>query len=167
MSEITLNAQARETSGKGFARRLRAQGLIPAILYGPRQKATSLALNPEELFEAVTTEAGFNALIHLKINAATGKNASAGETTVLVKDIQIDTLKRRYIHADLLQDNADDQVTVKITILLTGKAAAVKEGGILQQTLRLLQMTCKAGAIPKKIEIDVSAMDIGDSLHLS
>ena len=160
MAEITLTATHRDGTGKGVARQMRMKGLIPAVLYGRRTKPTGLSVNPRELFAAVSTEVGLNALIQLKIE---GKDS----TMVLVKDLQIDPIRREYIHADLLQVNVDDEVRVHVPVRLTGKAAGVKEGGILEQIVRNLQLLCRADSIPREVEVDISALEIGDSLHLS
>jgi len=163
MAETNLQAKIREEQGKGPSRRLRSQGLIPAVLYGRKQKSMPLSINPTELYKVISAEGGANALIHLKISGNNGDQ----DTTVLLKDIQIDSIKRCYVHADFLQVNVEDEVKVSLPILLVGKSIGVKEGGIMQQIRRQLEIYCRAGSIPQKMEADVSGLAIGDSLHLN
>jgi large subunit ribosomal protein L25 len=162
MEEIHLTAKIREKTGKGIAHQLRQKGLVPAVIYGKRFPAKSLSLNPRELFHTIRHKVGMNHLMRLKI--VDGEKSEI--TTVLVKELQIHPIHREYTHVDLIQVNPDDQVKVEVPILLIGKAAGVKEGGILQQALRALEVFCQAAAIPKEITVDVSALDIGDAVHL-
>jgi large subunit ribosomal protein L25 len=163
MAEIILKVSDRKEKGKGFARRMRMSGMIPGVLYGKNKPPRPLTMNPKELYKAVSTEAGLNALIHLKFLESDG---ASEETTVLVKDLQIDSLRRVYLHADLLRVDQMDEVKVEIPLQLVGKAKGVKEGGIIQQTRRELEVFCRAGAIPDEITIDITELDIGDAFHL-
>lgn len=159
MSEIILNAEVREATGKGTARQLRVAGRIPAVMYGHKTAPRGLSVVPTELYKAVSTDAGLNALIHLKVTG--GEDA-----TILVRDLQVDPIRRTYVHADFLQVTPDEEVRVKVPVVLTGKAEGVKDGGILQQIIRVIEVYSKAKAIPRQIEFDVSNLKIGDSLHL-
>lgn len=163
MAQVSLNANVREEQGKGAVNRLRQQGMIPAVLYSRREKPVSIKLNPVELFRAVSAEAGLNALINLNVAGGDG----AGARMVLVKDLQIDPIKRVYLHADLMAVSVEDEVKVAVPVSLTGKAKGVAEGGVIQQIIRELWLYCRAGAIPRVIEVDISEMEIGDSMHIS
>ncbi len=147
---------------KGAARKLRARGRIPAVFYSPRAKTISLVVDPRELSQALQTEAGENVLIDLEI----GDGGQPDRKVVMIKDIQIDPLKRQILHADFYEVTMAVMVTVEVPIHLIGKAEGVKIGGILDQVLRTIQIQCLPGEIPKGIDVDVSALKIGDSIHV-
>jgi large subunit ribosomal protein L25 len=162
MERPLLKAEIREMMKKGAARKLRARGRIPAVFYSPRAKALSLVVDPRELSQALRTEAGENVLIDLEI----GDGGQPDRKVVMIKDIQIDPLKRQILHADFYEVTMDAMVTVEIPIHLIGKAEGVKIGGILEQVRRTIQIQCLPGEIPKGIDVDVSALNIGDSIHV-
>jgi len=162
MERPVLTAAIREKAKKGAARRMRAGGMIPAVFYGPRTQTLSLVLNPKELSKALLTEAGENVLIDLEIQ----HTDQPGRKVVMLKDLQIDPLERRILHADLYEVALDEMVTVEIPIHLVGKSEGVKLGGILEQVRRTIEVQCLPGDIPKGIDVDVSALMIGDSIHV-
>jgi len=162
MERPLLKAEIREMMKKGAARKLRARGRIPAVFYSPRAKTISLVVDPRELSQALQTEAGENVLIDLEI----GDGGQPDRKVVMIKDIQIDPLKRQILHADFYEVTMDVMVTVEVPIHLIGKAEGVKIGGILDQVLRTIQIQCLPGEIPKGIDVDVSALKIGDSIHV-
>ena len=162
MERPVLSAETREKSKKGGSRKLRAQGLIPAVFYGPRVKTIPLVLDPRELSKALQTEAGDNVLIDLDIRNADQPNRKV----VMVKDLQIDPLQRKILHADFYEVSMDTLVSVEIPVHLIGKSEGVKIGGILEQVLREIQVQCLPGDIPKDVDVDVSALQIGDSIHV-
>jgi large subunit ribosomal protein L25 len=162
MERPLLKAEIREMMKKGAARKLRARGRIPAVFYSPRAKTLSLVVDPRELSQALRTEAGENVLIDLEI----GDGGQPDRKVVMIKDIQIDPLKRQILHADFYEVTMDAMVTVEIPIRLIGKAEGVKIGGILEQVRRTIQIQCLPGEIPKGIDVDVSALKIGDSIHV-
>lgn len=162
MAGVTLNAEVRTETGKGPAHRLRASGKIPATIYGKKIKAMGIAVNPRELYKAVSTDKGLNNIIHLKISG----NSEHPEATVLVKDLQIHPIKRVYLHADFIQVDVADEVTVKVPIHLVGKAEGIVEGGIIQHILREVELTSRVDSIPNFIECDITSLKIGSSFHL-
>jgi large subunit ribosomal protein L25 len=162
MERPVLTAQIREKTKKGAARKLRADGMIPAIFYGPRTRTTPLVLNPGELSKALHTEAGENVLIDLQIE----ESGQPGRKVVMLKDLQIDPLGSQILHADFYEVAMDELVTVEIPIRLVGKSEGVKLGGILEQVRRTIEVQCLPGDIPKGIDVDVSALMIGDSIHV-
>ena len=162
MERPVLTAEIREGVGKEKAKKLRAKGLIPAIFYGPRSQTIPLVIDSKELFEALQTEAGENVLIDLDIR----KGAQSDRKVVMLKDIQIDPLQRITLHTDLYEVAMDEMVTVEIPIHLTGKPEGTKMGGILEQIRRVIQIQCLPGNIPKGIDVDVSSLKIGDSIHI-
>lgn len=162
MERPIIKAEVREGAGKERAKKLRAEGLIPAILYGPRTKSIPLVLDSKELSKALRTEAGENVLIHLDIQ----KGNESQRKMVMVKEIQYDPLKRMMLHTDLYEVAMDEMVTVEVPIHLVGKAEGTKLGGILEQIRRVIQIQCLPANIPKSIDIDVSHLKIGDSIHV-
>ena len=155
----TLSAQKREKSGKGPARQLRFKGLVPAVCYGPYDKPLHVAVDPDALKKAIATPHKFNTVIKLAVEG--------GETrTVLFKGFEKDPVDGQVLHADFLEVRMDKDVVVNVPVVLTGKPVGVTEGGILQQVARTLAVLCKPSDIPEKIEVDVSALAIAESLHV-
>jgi large subunit ribosomal protein L25 len=153
-----LSVQKRDQSGKGPAHRLRAKGLIPAVCYGPYDKPLHIAVDPEAIKKAIATPHKFNTVIKLQIDGDT--------RTVLFKDYEQDPVDGHLLHADFLEVRMDKDVVVNVPVILIGKPEGVTAGGILQQVSRTLPVECKPGDIPEKIEVDVSHLQITESLHI-
>src|SRR4030043_1087691 len=157
-----LKAEIGEGGGKKKANKLRLKGLIPAIFYGPRTQTIPLVIDSKELAKALQTEAGENVLIDLDIR----KGAQSDRKGVMLKDIQVDPLKRVTLHTDFYEVTMDEMITVEVPVHLIGKPEGTKGGGILEQVRRVIEVQCLPGDIPKSIDIDVSALNIGDSIHV-
>jgi len=162
MQRPILTAEIREGVGKEKAKKLRAKGLIPAIFYGPRSQTVPLVIDSKELSKTLQTEAGENVLIDLDIR----KGNQSDRKVVMLKDIQIDPLQRITLHTDFYEVTMDEMVTVEIPVHLIGKPEGTKMGGILEQVRRVIQIQCLPGDIPKSIDVDVSSLKIGDSIHV-
>jgi large subunit ribosomal protein L25 len=162
MQRPVLTAEIREGVGKEKAKKLRAKGLIPAIFYGPRSQTIPLVIDSKELAKVLQTEAGENVLIDLDIR----KGAQSDRKVVMLKDIQIDSLQSITLHTDFFEVAMDEMVTVEVPVHLVGKPEGTKVGGILDQIRRVIQIQCFPGDIPKSIDIDVSPLKIGDSIHV-
>ena len=162
MERPVLTAEIRETKGKGPARRLRTKGLIPAIFYGTRTPSIPLIVESKAFSKALQTEAGENVLIDLDIR----KGSQSDRKVVMVKDIQIHPLQGTMLHTDFYEVAMDVMVTVEIPVHLVGKPEGTKVGGILDQVRRMIEIECFPGDIPKGIDVDVSALMIGDSIHI-
>jgi large subunit ribosomal protein L25 len=157
----TLIAKPREGAGKGSARRLRAQGLVPAVVYGRHLEAPAhIAVNPLDVKKAIATPHKFNTLLSLKLDGQP-------ERLVLLKDYQQDPVTREMLHADFIDVRENEQVKVKVPLVLVGRPIGVTEGGILSQSRRELEVFALANAIPEKIEADVSPLKIAQSLHIN
>ena len=163
MVRSELNACLRDASGKGVARKLRAGGRIPAVLYGAHTQSLMLSLDPRALMKAVDTEAGTNTLITLRLEGA----ADQAQRVVMVRELQVDPIRRAPLHADLYEIRMDETITVSIPVRVVGKAPGIEEGGILEQGLRELEIECLPGSIPDDVEVDVSRLAIGDSIPVS
>jgi large subunit ribosomal protein L25 len=155
----TLSAQKRDQSGKGPARRLRSKGLIPAVCYGPYEKPLHVAIDPLAIQKAIATPHKFNTVIKLQVEGGEAR-------TVLFKDFERDPVEGNLLHADFLEVRMDKDVVVNVPVILIGKPEGVTAGGILQQVARTLPFECKPSDIPEKIEVDVSALKITESLHV-
>ncbi len=163
MADNALTVELRESAGKGVARKLRADGRIPAIFYGKRERSVPIALDPRTLRGLLEkSDAGMNTLINLHVE---GGGALEGKT-VLIKELQRDPVRGQYLHADLYAVDLEQTLEVSVPIHVTGRPAGVELGGILDHALREVELKCLPLAIPKEIELDVSALEIGDSLHV-
>ena len=162
MERPILTAEIREGVGKEKAKKLRSKGLIPAIFYGPRSQTIPLVIDSKELAKVLQTEAGENVLIDLDIR----KGVQSDRKVVMVKDIQIDPLQMIALHTDFYEVAMDEMVTVEVPVHLVGKPEGTKVGGILDQIRRVIQIQCLPGNIPKSIDVDVSPLKIGDSIHV-
>ena len=151
--EAVLQAEKRDTRGKNEARRLRAAGRIPAVVYGAgRDKAMEIAVDPKTLLRILHSESGVNTLIGLQgIDLAGGK--------VLVKEYQLDPIDHRLLHADFYAVAMDKAITVTVPIIVKGEAKGVKQqGGIVDFVTRDLEIECLPGEIPEHIDVDVSEL---------
>ena len=163
MPDSHLEVEARDKTGKGVARKLRAAGRIPAVLYGGGHSAFPLALDPAALHTILTgSEMGMNTLIDLKVAG----HAELDGKTVMVRELQRDPVKGSFIHADLYEVDLGQKIEVSVPIRVTGKSAGVELGGILDHSLREVEVKCLPRAIPDEFVIDVTPLELGDSLHV-
>ena len=161
MDLIKLKAKQRETSGKGAARRLRQNKAIPGIVYGPKSEPVMLSLDAIE-FDKIIRENGSTGLFfNLEIEGNKGKSK-----TVMLKQMQMDTFSLNYLHIDLHEIDMDTTVTVSIPVETVGQSKGVEEGGVLQMIRRELDVVCKPADTPDSIQIDISDLGIGDSVHV-
>ena len=163
MITVALNARFRNETGKGVARSLRRQALIPAVFYGPEVEPVPLALNVLEVEKLISSEAGENILIDLNIK----NGGSTQRHRAMIKEIQLDPVKQTILHVDFYAISMDKKISLEVPISLTGTSVGVAEGGILQQVGRTIEISCLPDQIPEALEIDVSNLAIGDSLHVS
>jgi large subunit ribosomal protein L25 len=150
--DTTLQAEKREGRGKNEARRLRAGGRIPAVLYGvEKNKAVEIAVDPKVLSRILHSESGVNTLIGLQLDGA--------EARVLVKEYQVDPIDHKLLHADFYQVAMDKMLTVTVPIVLKGEARGVKQqGGIVDFVNREIEIEVLPGDIPENITVDVSEL---------
>lgn len=157
--EVKLTAEARDGAGKGVARKIRARGRVPAVLYGPDLDAHHLSVDSRDLWHALHTDAGTNVLINLALD---------GESYLAMpREVQRDIVRGTLLHVDFLQIRRDVAIQVDVPIHLVGDSAGVKEGGVVEHHLWELRIECLPGQVPESIDADVSALAIGDSLHVS
>ena len=164
MGEWAIEVELREGVGKGVARKLRAAGRIPGVLYGRGKPPQSVVLDPRALERVITTsDAGMNTLIELSIAGS----RDHAERVVLVKELQRDPVRGVPLHVDFYQVDLTATIEVKVPIVLRGRPKGVElSGGILDQALRELDVACLPRAIPESITVDVSELEIGRSIHV-
>lgn len=162
MAHTALAAQPRNTCGKEAARKLRMQGRIPAVFYGPGKEAVSLIIDRRELEKAVKTGAGENTLFELRIFEEQGvKTFSA-----MLKELQIDPVRNSYLHADFYEIAMDREITVQIPVELVNTPVGVTKGGMLQPIRREITVSCLPDKLIDTLKVDVSGLDAGDALHI-
>jgi large subunit ribosomal protein L25 len=158
MSEYKLAAENRSEAGKGAARRLRASGRVPAVLYGHGTKPKHLSVDARQFGQALRTDAGVNVLIQLEV----GRDRHLA----LAKEIQRHPVKGNLIHVDFIQVRRGEKVHVSVPVHLVGEAPGVREGGIADQDLYQLNVEAEVTAVPEAVEADVSGLGIGDVLRV-
>jgi large subunit ribosomal protein L25 len=163
VAENALKVEIREGRGKGVARKLRAAGRIPAVCYGKNEATVALSVDPAVLRHLlVHGESGMNTIISLDV---AGGAAPHGRM-VLVRELQRDPVRGSYLHADFYQVDVEQTIEVAVPLHFEGRPVGVELGGILDQQLREVELECLPLAIPKEIVVDVSALELGDSLHV-
>lgn len=163
--ELKLEARKRELTGKGGARKIRAQGEVPAVVYGLGTESRNLAVKKGDIWEAIQGEAGLNVLIDLQVVDGKEKDSHL----VMIKEVQRHPFKEMILHVDFLMVARDETVTMKVPIKIVGEQESVglKNGGTLQHSLWDVEVECLPADIPEGLSLDVSSLDIGDSLRVS
>jgi large subunit ribosomal protein L25 len=160
MASAQLKASPRSDTGKGAARTLRSEGMIPAVIYGHAREPQPLAIEQRELERLLSHISAESTVIELALDGATART--------LIREIQRHPYKRQILHVDFQELVAGEKVTVNVPIVLVGTAEGVRaEGGILDQTMRELAIHVDPSDIPSHIEVDVSGLTIGKSVHVS
>lgn len=159
MASAQLSATLRDGTGKGSARTLRAQGRIPAVIYGHGRDPQSLAIDTREIEKLLSRISAESTVIELSLD---GKSART-----LIREIQRHPFKRQILHVDFQELVAGEKVTVRLPIVLSGIPDGVRQdGGILDQTMRELEVEVDPANIPNHVEIEVTSLKIGDSIHV-
>lgn len=158
-SVIQLNGSRREDLGKGGARKARAAGQIPGVLYGHGETPAAVAVDSREFMTAIRSHKGGNPIVNLKLDS--------GEFTALVRDAQYDPLTQAILHLDFQHISLTEAIEVQVEVRPSGIAFGVKDGGgILETIVRTLDVRCLPTAIPPAILVDVTALQIGESVHV-
>lgn len=160
METLEIQANARAAGGKNHARRLRRSGKIPAVLYGPKTQAVALELDKKDFSTRVALLQGSH-LVRLKSSVP-----ELAEKVALVKEMQFHPISGDVTHADLYEVDLAAKIQVQVPLRFIGKAAGVTRGGILQPIVREVEVECLPMDIPGFFNVDVSALDIGDSIHV-
>ncbi len=157
--ETKLTAEHREGRGTGVARKLRAAGRIPAVLYGHDTDATPLSVDAHDMFRVLHTSAGANVLVDL--------NVGGTEHLVLPREIQRNHIKDTIVHVDFLVVSRTETIQVNVEIIDVGEAPGVKQGGVVDHHLREVVVESFPQDVPEHLEADISGLDLGDVLHVS
>jgi large subunit ribosomal protein L25 len=159
--DATLQVEKRETRGKNEARRLRAAGRIPAVVYGvEKDKAVAIAVDPKVLSRILHSDSGANTLISIK-------GLDSGDTRVMVKEYQLDPIDHRMLHADFYQIAMDKTLTVTVPIVLKGEAKGVKQqGGIVDFVNREIEVEVLPADIPEGIDLDISELMLNQGIRV-
>ena len=161
MAEILVDAKSRADRGKNAARRLRASGRIPAIVYGGKKDALAVSVDPKTLLRVLRSESGRNTILSLDLG-------DAGKASAILKSWQVDPINEKFIHADFYRIAMDVAIRVKIPILAKGEARGVKvDAGILEVIMRELEVECLPGDIPERIEVDVTDLGLHGAIRVS
>jgi large subunit ribosomal protein L25 len=159
-----LEVTRRNDTGKGIARKLRSQGLIPGICYGASMEGTlPIVVDPKALRGSLDPTKGENTLIDLTV----ADNGASRTLTVMLRDYQIDPIKRTLVHVDLVAIDPDAEVEVDIPVELTGRSIGVFNGGTLHVVTHSIEVSCRPADIPSKFLLDITELDIGDVRHVS
>jgi large subunit ribosomal protein L25 len=162
MNQPVLTARIRKSKGKGAARKLRKMAQIPAVFYGPKTEPVMLAVDYPELERLLKQGSSDNVILDLQVQSDQGTETRKA----MLKDLLIDPVKDIYLHADFYEISMDKEITVDVPIRLVNSPVGVTEGGILQHIKRELKISCLPGKMIDVLELDVSGLDIGDSLHV-
>jgi large subunit ribosomal protein L25 len=159
--DLTLQAEKRDTKGKNAARRLRASGRIPAVVYGvEKNKAVDIAVDPKVLSRILHSESGVNTLISMQ-------GLDGGDTRVLVKEYQLDPISHRMLHADFYQVAMDKTLTLTVPFVLKGEARGVKQqGGLVDFVNREIEIEVLPADIPESIEVDISELMLNQGIRV-
>jgi large subunit ribosomal protein L25 len=157
--ERKLKAEARAQSGKGAARKIRASGRVPAIVYGRGVDPLPVTIDGKELFHLLHTDAGMNVLVDMRVNS--------DHFLAMPREIQRDHIRGQFLHVDFLRINRDEKIGVEVPVHLVGESHGVKEGGVVEHHLWNLHLECFPQDVPTSIEADISRLGINESLKVS
>ena len=163
MEQIKLKANLRAETGKAKVKKMRTQGLVPAVVYHRGEEPVPVTVNDKEIMKILQTAGGENVLISLTIE----KEKKARPRSVIIKEIQHDPVKRNILHVDFNEISMNEKIIVEVEVVAEGEPVGVKqEGGLLEHVLRELKVQCLPADIPKQITIDVSGLKINESVHV-
>ena len=162
MSEqLTLAAETRGQVGKGASRSLRREGRVPAVIYGNKQDPASIHIEEKALMRALMTGHFMNSVVMIEVD---GK-----AVRTLPKDVAFDAVSDRPVHADFLRISEHATVHVNVPVVFTDEelSKGIKRGGVLNVVRHTIRLKCKANSIPEEVAVDLTGLDIGDSIHIS
>src|SRR5450432_1348621 len=163
MEFAKVNVEIRGGTGKGGSRKVRAGGRVPGVVYGRKAEPVSITFNEKELLSSLDKDKKRNTVLTLSITGG-GKSE---DVTAMVREAQVNPLSRRLVHVDFLRVDLDSEVHVTVPLVLTGKAIGTTNGGNLHQSMHAILVAAKPAAIPTKLEVDVTSLEIGMALHVS
>lgn len=162
MEQVVMVAQRREETGKGPARRLRAQGLVPGVAYGLGNDTVAICVRKDELDAALRTERGANVLLDLKIEGV----KTAQDTVSIMKEVQRHPVTRQALSVDFQWISLTEKITLQVPVLVEGESPGVEEGGVVDQIAHEIEVACLPTAIPDHVVIDITGLNINDTLRV-
>lgn len=162
MTTIKLDSKIRTQSGKGGSRKLRSGGRLPAIFYGPEEDPIMLSIDYLQLKRILKGKSAENIIFDLRIDS----NGGSKSKKVMIKELQMDPVTRDYLHIDFYEISMGKEIEADIPIQLINTPIGVIKGGLLEHIRRELTVSCLPRNLVDKIDIDVSGLDIGESLHI-
>jgi len=158
---VQLKAAARQRAGKGAARAVRREGLVPGVVYGDKKEPQLISLGYLDMFQQVQTGRFLSTLVDLEVDGTTVRT--------IPRDVQFDPVRDFIIHADFLRLGAGARITVEVMVEFRNaeQAPGIKRGGVLNVVRHEVELSCPADAIPEEIVVDLAGLDIGDSVHIS
>lgn len=162
MEALELRATIRTESGKGPARRLRAEGLVPAVLYGSGAESTMLTVNAADLIRIIRAEKGESGFIKIVID----EGGKTSERISVLKELQTNTVTKKIVHADFYEIRMDRKLTRDVPIHIVGSSIGVDKGGELKQFKRDVRLSCVPGLMPRHVEVDVTQLTIGATIRV-
>ena len=163
MEKISLKAEQRLETGKGSARSLRREDMLPAIIYSAG-KSTPIKLNRKEIVKLIASGVGEHALINIELTGDKAKNVNHPS---LIKEYQADPVTNELLHVDFFEISLKKKIKINIPVVLIKEPEGVKQGGILQHHIREVQVECLPTQIPDGMEVDAGFLELGHSLHVS
>lgn len=161
MERIELKTTVRPTIGKGAARSLRRAGSVPAVVYGPGIQPILLSVGQRDLENALKNRKRSLVVLDLMI-----QNGETSHRSAMIKELQTHPVTGAFLHADFYEISMERKIRVRIPVVTTGKSKGVEKGGLLQIVRHEIEILCLPGRIPEKITLDISGLDIGDSIHV-
>lgn len=157
----SVSAEARDRAGKGAARATRRTGRVPAVIYGDKKEPTLISLDPKEIDRHIHKKGFFATLLDVEV--------SGKKHRVLPRDVQFDVVTDRTLHVDFQRVNKDTKIHVNIPVVLRNETAApgIKRGGVINLVRHEIEFLCSPDNIPQMIEVDLTGLDIGGSIHIS
>ena len=161
MELLELKTNLRSSVGSSPARELRRKGKIPAVLYGPETETILLSVNISDFEQAMEKGTSSQVLFSLVI-----QNGKTNKKTVMIKELQIHPVSRNFLHVDFYEIDMNRKINVKVPVTIKGKSKGLELGGTLQIVRRELEVLCLPLKVPESIEVDITDLDIGDSVHV-
>jgi large subunit ribosomal protein L25 len=162
MQRFELSAQSRNDTGKGVARKLRAAGQIPAILYGAENEPLPIAVDRREITMLLRHHEGLHMLVDLQV-----EGEKTERSLTMIQDVAIDPVNRMLLHADFWRVDANKKMRTMVPIHPVGAPIGVKEGGVLQHLTREIEVEATPADLPEVVEVDISNLHVGESIHVS
>ena len=162
MATVKLAVRRRTDTGKQGSKRTRADGDVPAVVYGEKQESVPISIGANDLRAALSTPSGRNVIIHLLLD---GEDSTA---RAVIREMARDAVTREILHVDLQRISENKPIVIHVPVTLVGESLAVKEGrGILDHTMRQLEVRCLPGDIPERIDVDISTLEVKHAIHVS